>query len=219
MKVVEQLVEFNFAFWPKVQIGPYLAQIGTYLAHFTARHVFDALPTWSPCMHAARHLLCHAHRLLCRHCCLELEHPSPLSRPPSLALALLLALAARAGASAMDGRPSLLPPASSPLQALTAAATCTTAFTSSCYTSHTRSPKLKATGALWPGKPPPVSRCSAWPYLLGPPRGEPQPPPTNLLQPTSTSSSASSVLNGGRDLGLEFERREGPNCIVCDSYE
>jgi hypothetical protein len=48
------------------------------------------------------------------------------------------------------------------------------------------SPKPKATGVPRPSEPPPVSRCSAWPRLLGPPQDEPW-PPTGARRPPLAS--------------------------------
>ena len=77
--------------------------------------------------------------------------------------------------------------ASSPLQASTAAATCTTAFASSCCTSRARSSKPSATGA-----PSPVSRRGqrrrcAWPSSHEPPSAVPG-TPTGAREPGAAAA-------------------------------
>jgi hypothetical protein len=46
MKIVELFMGYNFAFGPKVQIGPYLAQITFHADHLVARHVPNEMPRW-----------------------------------------------------------------------------------------------------------------------------------------------------------------------------
>ena len=128
--------------------------------------------------------------------------------------------------------------ASSPLQASTAAATCTTAFASSCCTSRARSPKPSATGA-----PPPVScrlplssrplacvarprRASseqaadtygcAWTHRCSP---APQ-TPTEWPPPAGAAIPGDPLLQiRVRDLARQFDESQGPNCEVSDSCE
>jgi hypothetical protein len=161
-------------------------KIASLSGHADARHVLDVMGAWPPCRAAAPHLPAPCQRASQRLCSPHNGWPASLTRlssPPRSFLLSASALAHAERGAAMDGRPSSLPPVPSPLQAPTTAATCTTAFTSSCCTSRARLPKSKAAGALRPGEPPPVSRCSAWPRLLGPPRGEPRPPTSSRRPP------------------------------------
>jgi hypothetical protein len=85
MKNEKQAEVNKLHFWPKVQFGPDLAQIGAHFPYPVARHVLDEIHRWHSCRAAARPRPCHAP--LPSPCVyVDAEAPAPCPSSPSASL-------------------------------------------------------------------------------------------------------------------------------------